>query len=445
MDQTQPNPVTAQDYANQALALQKAITAASNNLLIVLNQAISNNGPVTQLGPLSATLRDLQAQYVAVLAKIPASFLTNANSVGVGALTGFTGTNTTPITTPGQYQDALTKAQALNQSFQDGTIVISSTDKAVAIKEAQATLELTNAQIGVSKYTLTATAASSPTVTPPQGARPEPTNRITPPATNSTATSQISALAAPGLTPPSTFRIYLGCDTNATSYYEMDLLPAVKSNMRVHTGSNGDGQEVPGAMPGIMFLTTQNVARIDIPGGSPVIQSLGVNSEVATFVGAFIGRSRNINDKSKLLGTDAAGLLLNELSEAWQASEDFVNTVVKPGKVITIDIVCPFKPNPAQSSTFNNNMNPGTQSDPNNRAMRVTKTGIIVKIQRLAARQDKLYYEFNFLTTKYNLRPKTTVTSTPTTPVVITKEVPKDVPNYNIQDPIDNPNSAGNA
>lgn len=49
------------------------------------------------------------------------------------------------------------------------------------------------------------------------------------------------------------------------------------------------GRDVPGAMPGLMFRSTNRIVKQHIPGMSPVIQNLGVESLTVTLVGCFTG------------------------------------------------------------------------------------------------------------------------------------------------------------
>lgn len=69
--------------------------------------------------------------------------------------------------------------------------------------------------------------------------------------------------------------------------FEFKLLPAVRSQLNVNR-SGGDGMDVPFGPQGIKYHHSQNIASMEIAGGAPVFQSLGITGEVMEVCGAII-------------------------------------------------------------------------------------------------------------------------------------------------------------
>jgi hypothetical protein len=65
--------------------------------------------------------------------------------------------------------------------------------------------------------------------------------------------------------------------------YNFEMMPAVRS------ASPSQGMQAPGADHGVVFRTNLNIAKINIPGSTPVYQAMGVSDEVIEFVGSFLG------------------------------------------------------------------------------------------------------------------------------------------------------------
>lgn len=63
----------------------------------------------------------------------------------------------------------------------------------------------------------------------------------------------------------------------------MELMPARQS------WTPGQGQRVPGAGAGLSIQTKANIAKLLVPGARPIYQHMGINEEVISFVGAFVG------------------------------------------------------------------------------------------------------------------------------------------------------------
>jgi hypothetical protein len=196
------------------------------------------------------------------------------------------------------------------------------------------------------------------------------------------------------------FRIYVSKDR----YFEMDMLPAIRQNLSHPHGLSG--QSVPGAPPGVTFTQLQNTANIPIPGGAPVVQSLGVNMMTMQFVGAFIGLPRSTqgsdaywrlegrddfdcvlhktagertfyDDPTGKIGNRYPGRgILNKGDESWHASYIFSRDVVAEQKEVKVSI-------------FTQNY------------LAIQEVGIITQFVPMLARNDRVYYKFTLLITDY--------------------------------------------
>jgi len=196
------------------------------------------------------------------------------------------------------------------------------------------------------------------------------------------------------------FRIYVSKDR----YFEMDMLPAVRQNLSHPHGLSG--QSVPGAPPGVTFTQLQNTANIPIPGGAPVVQSLGVNMMTMQFVGAFIGLPRVTqgsdaywrlegrddfdcvlhktagertfyDDPTGKIGNRYPGRgILNKGDESWHASYIFSRDVVAEQKEVKVSI-------------FTQNY------------LAIQEVGVITQFVPMLTRNDRVYYKFTLLITDY--------------------------------------------
>lgn len=206
----------------------------------------------------------------------------------------------------------------------------------------------------------------------------------------------------PNVKPDKHFRIYVSKDR----FFEMDMLPAVRQNLSHPHGLAG--QPVPGAPPGVTFTQLQNTANIPIPGGAPVVQSLGVNMMTMQFVGAFIGLPRftesssdpywtlqrrddfdcslHANKEEKGFYDDPYSdpqanrypgrAVLNRGDESWHVSYLFSRDIVAEQKEVQVSIV-----------THN--------------YLSVKETGVITQFVPMLTRNDRVYYKFTLLITDY--------------------------------------------
>jgi len=201
--------------------------------------------------------------------------------------------------------------------------------------------------------------------------------------------------------PEKHFRIYVSEDR----YFEMDMLPAVRQNLSHPHGLSG--QSVPGAPPGVTFTQIQNTANIPIPGGAPVVQSLGVNLMTMQFVGAFIGLPRvtqGLDPYWRLQPKDDFDCSLHGAAEERRFYDDPLADPVNnryPGRgilnkgdeswyvayIFSRDVVAEQKE--VKVSIFTQNY------------LAIQEVGVITQFVPMLTRNDRVYYKFTLLITDY--------------------------------------------
>jgi len=223
---------------------------------------------------------------------------------------------------------------------------------------------------------------------------------------------------APFTSSDPTFRIYRGDPDSAncadTYFWEMDVLPAITP---ANTFS-GEGTRVPNTEVGISSKVRMRVATQPIIGGTPIKQSLGIEGQMMTFVGAFLGRGRDSNnfvdhenaDANSYTGTGpnkvasdsytsmqlqkvTATAVYNKIStsaEAYYTAEQFNSEIVLPGREVTVIITYPM----LKDMDLNIASSPG-------RGIRIKATGYITSIDYMHVRATRTYYRFVLDVTKF--------------------------------------------
>ena len=77
--------------------------------------------------------------------------------------------------------------------------------------------------------------------------------------------------------------------SNCDSFF-FSLLPAYSSSLKTQ-----GGLDVPNAQPGLSFSIKPNIAKMRIPGSSPVFQHLGIDTVMVTLVGRFSGQDGTVD------------------------------------------------------------------------------------------------------------------------------------------------------
>ena len=165
------------------------------------------------------------------------------------------------------------------------------------------------------------------------------------------------------------------------------LLPAIDSN-----AGRGSAQ-VPDVKPGIIIRTSMRQKNIPVPGGVPIIQTIGVDNTVLQAVGAFIGTERITNQKDSARGdlhTIYPGVQkLSESESSERKANTFMKEVVHSGRPIEFHSKSVSKISPDAKA-------PAV-------GMELKYRGVIVNFKYYAARRNRTYYSLDLLISEYDV------------------------------------------
>jgi hypothetical protein len=117
------------------------------------------------------------------------------------------------------------------------------------------------------------------------------------------------------------------------------LLPAIETNLTLGVSSGlvrGNGAQVPEVKPGILTHTIMKQKNIPIPGGVPVVQTIGIESQFIQLVGAFLGTENSTTTGLDAIYTGSGNA--EGSAAAGRKAEEFRDNVVQQGAPITIKI-----------------------------------------------------------------------------------------------------------
>ena len=166
-------------------------------------------------------------------------------------------------------------------------------------------------------------------------------------------------------------------------------LPPAVDNILTYSGSGSfrGNASVPDVKAGLPIRTTMKHKNIVIPGGTNVVQTIGVDSKYIVLVGAFIG-SEEFSTKPKTPGVSRS---------SYQTAKEFDERVVQQGAPISLNVTI--------------NAAGGAET--------IDITGVIVDFKAYAVRRAKTYYSITVLYTKYpKIKPPVTLTAEEKTQVV---------------------------
>jgi hypothetical protein len=175
---------------------------------------------------------------------------------------------------------------------------------------------------------------------------------------------------------------FIDGETDTNKFFNFALLPAIET-----TANRGQGG-VPEVKPGLVTMTSMRYKNFIIPGSTPVIQSIGVQSTVHQFVGAFVG-SENIDDTAIRATMDFVYPLVGQeppwtnVENSFNKANLFDKKVVQSGRPITMTL----------------------RSD-----IDYVYEGVIVGFKFYAIRADRAYYTLDLMGTVYH-RQKPPLTS----------------------------------
>lgn len=170
---------------------------------------------------------------------------------------------------------------------------------------------------------------------------------------------------------------YFEDGTGKSKVFHFAMLPAIEAQLQFSSGGSLKGQgSVPEVKPGILTNTTVKYKNFLVPGGSPVVQTIGIQQTTHQLVGAFIG-SEAFKDKGGAYTKDLNPIYRidnGKLGSAPHLAKEFDEKVVQSGRPVNIEI----------------------QSD-----VKYFYEGVIVSFKFYAVRQDRAYYVLDLLATRY--------------------------------------------
>lgn len=186
-------------------------------------------------------------------------------------------------------------------------------------------------------------------------------------------TQELSAITA--LKPIDTFNISYTDRESGPRVFNFSLPPAIDNILTYSaSGSFRGNASVPDVKAGLPIRTTMKHRNIVIPGGTNVVQTIGIDSKYIVLVGAFFG-TEEFSTKPKQTGTKT-------LATSYRFAKEFDERVVQQGAPITLKITI--------------NAASGKEE--------IEVTGVIVDFKAYAVRQAKTYYSITVLYTKYPKR-----------------------------------------
>jgi hypothetical protein len=192
--------------------------------------------------------------------------------------------------------------------------------------------------------------------------------------------------------------------------YTFEVMPATRSM------ANTQGHQAPGASHGISIRSSLNIAKLNVPGGLPIHQIMGVNEEIIEFCGAFLGmRSQHESDKGNIKNSQGEPLYYNENQRfrAYQESERIRNMQLR-GKLLTLTIKSYRGKHDETAGGIHINVN-----------------GYIQSFQRYVERDERVWYQVMFRVTEFSIKSKpnnqqTTENPTSTTLTADASTIPLD-------------------
>lgn len=193
------------------------------------------------------------------------------------------------------------------------------------------------------------------------------------------------------------FRIDYLDSSGAPKVFLFDLLPAIENRASNKMGSI----EVPEAKPGILRRIDTKHKNIIIPGGTPVVQSIGIDKALLNLVGCFTGADEAYEGKSiPRAGQQALDELKDNtlMSRPGQAT-DPNDSAIKASKKFYEDVVIPMTQVTVTIQSSNG---------PDEGVERLVYKGVIVTFKDYVVRQNKTFYTIDLLITEYP-KPKESV------------------------------------
>jgi hypothetical protein len=157
-------------------------------------------------------------------------------------------------------------------------------------------------------------------------------------------------------------------------FFNFSLLPTINPGIQGYSGMS-----VPGAGPGIKIKSKMKHRSITIPGSTPVIQTVGVESTIIELVGIFTGFEKSYST-SKTYTNDTIGYL----ASSGDVSSVFRYEVVQPSVPVQLSIK-------ASSGYVQDNTGAFTP-DSNEKAVTIEMKILVTDFEEMVRQYDRTYY-----------------------------------------------------
>ena len=191
------------------------------------------------------------------------------------------------------------------------------------------------------------------------------------------------------------FYIRYGGVSGNPKTWNFALLPAIESNLRMQSSSptiTGTGATVPEVKAGIVIITNMKHKNIVIPGGVPVVQTIGVENVLLQLCGAFIGTENSDNLKAKTesylypYNAGTGNRSDTGVDHSYNKARLFNTEVVTAGREVQLVVEA--------------NLSEGNSSEGN---IALDYHGVIIGFKLYAVRKDRTYYCLDFLVTRHDI------------------------------------------
>ena len=119
--------------------------------------------------------------------------------------------------------------------------------------------------------------------------------------------------------------------SNSSNAYTFEVMPAIRSFAQTQ------GMQAPGADHGISWKSNLNIAKLNVPGSTPIYQVMGIGEETIEFSGAFLGMRSAADMKNANSGSSQLEVTSSEYYRAQHESEQ-VKKLQTSGTLLELEI-----------------------------------------------------------------------------------------------------------
>lgn len=174
--------------------------------------------------------------------------------------------------------------------------------------------------------------------------------------------------------------------------YTFEVMPAIRS----YGSSSNQGMQPPGAGHGISWKSSLNIAKLNVPGGRPIYQVMGINEEVIEFVGSFLGMRSLAEQGSRFDSSQfedlpiSDGLTYNTSANYYRAQQEsnIIRYMQLSGEMLELTI----------------RSYAGSQRDDEDQGIAINVKGYIHQFQRFIKSDDRVWYQISFRITDHFMK-----------------------------------------